>query len=160
MSTPSAGWLANTISNSSTSIPTGLTPPRVRFYRHHCPASTMSWRSSAKFGTPVIATADPDDTSALETVRSFIGRDFISVVASRDQISAYLDQLFGSEDGAAERPGWTWSTRQVAWTLLKRQLSAALCAAEAAQVDLAAEAAQVDLAAEAARGPCPGADSI
>jgi type IV pilus assembly protein PilB len=55
-----------------------------------------------KFGTPVIATADPDDTSALETVRSSIGRDFISVVASRDQISAYLDQLFGSEDGAEE----------------------------------------------------------
>jgi type IV pilus assembly protein PilB len=55
-----------------------------------------------KFGTPVIATADPDDTSALETVRSSIGRDFISVVASRDQISAYLDRLFGSEDGAGQ----------------------------------------------------------
>ncbi len=55
-----------------------------------------------KFGTPVIATADPDDTSALETVRSFIGRDFISVVASRDQIGAYLDQLFGSEGGPSE----------------------------------------------------------
>jgi type IV pilus assembly protein PilB len=55
-----------------------------------------------KFGTPVIATADPDDTSALETVRSSIGRDFISVVASRDQIGAYLDRLFGSDDGAGE----------------------------------------------------------
>ena len=49
-----------------------------------------------KFGTPVIATADPDDVFAQETVRAAIGRDFISVVASRDQIGAYLDQLFGS----------------------------------------------------------------
>jgi type IV pilus assembly protein PilB len=56
-----------------------------------------------KFGTPVIATADPDDMSAQDTVRASIGRDFISVVASRDQISDYLDQLFGPE-GDAEQP--------------------------------------------------------
>jgi type IV pilus assembly protein PilB len=59
--------------------------------RHHVVAVKR------KFGTPVIATADPDDLFAQETVRSAIGRDFISVVASRDQISAYLDQLFGRE---------------------------------------------------------------
>ena len=50
-----------------------------------------------KFGTPVIATADPDDLSAHDMVRSSIGRDFISVVASRDQIGDYLDRLFGPE---------------------------------------------------------------
>jgi type IV pilus assembly protein PilB len=50
-----------------------------------------------KFGTPVIATADPDDVSAEDAVRASIGRDFISVVASRDQIGDYLDQLFGPE---------------------------------------------------------------
>ncbi len=50
-----------------------------------------------KFGTPVVATADPDDHAAQDTVRATIGRDFISVVASREQISAYLDQLFGPE---------------------------------------------------------------
>jgi type IV pilus assembly protein PilB len=51
-----------------------------------------------KFGTPVIATADPDDISAQESVRASIGRDFISVVASSEQISEYLDQLFGPEE--------------------------------------------------------------
>ena len=50
-----------------------------------------------KFGTPVIATADPDDIAAQDTVRATIGRDFISVVASRDQIGDYLDRLFGPE---------------------------------------------------------------
>ena len=43
----------------------------------------------------MVATADPDDMAAQETVRDSIGRDFISVVASRDQIGEYLDQLFG-----------------------------------------------------------------
>ena len=57
--------------------------------RHHVVAIKR------KFGTPVIATADPDDMAAQETVRDSIGRDFISVVASRDQIGDYLDQLFG-----------------------------------------------------------------
>jgi type IV pilus assembly protein PilB len=55
-----------------------------------------------KFGTPVVATADPDDRLAQETVREAIGRDFISVVASQDQIGAYLDQLFGS--GSPDQP--------------------------------------------------------
>ncbi len=50
-----------------------------------------------KFGTPVIATCDPDDVSAHDSVRASIGRDFISVVASRDQISDWLDRLFDSD---------------------------------------------------------------
>jgi type IV pilus assembly protein PilB len=49
-----------------------------------------------KFGTPVIATSDPDDLSAQETVRATIGRDFISVVATDLQIDEYLDRLFGN----------------------------------------------------------------
>jgi type IV pilus assembly protein PilB len=55
-----------------------------------------------KFGTPVIATADPDDVSAQDTVRASIGRDFISVVASRDQIGDYLERLYGSEDSETQ----------------------------------------------------------
>ncbi len=50
-----------------------------------------------KFGTPVIATAEPDDLTAQDSVRASIGRDFISVVAAPDQIGDYLDQLFGAE---------------------------------------------------------------
>ncbi len=50
-----------------------------------------------RFGTPVIAMSDPDDVSAQDTLRASIGRDFISVVATKDQIGDYLDQLFGSD---------------------------------------------------------------
>ncbi len=57
-----------------------------------------------KFGTPVIATADPDDLSAQTSVRAAIGREFISVVASRDQIGDYLDRLFGPEEGLQLSP--------------------------------------------------------
>jgi len=56
-----------------------------------------------KFGTPVIATAEPDDLAAQDSVRSSIGRDFISVVAAPGQIGDYLEQLFGAED--ADAPG-------------------------------------------------------
>jgi type IV pilus assembly protein PilB len=48
-----------------------------------------------KFGTPVIATSDPDDLYAQDSVRAAIGRDFISVVASPEQITWYLDQIYG-----------------------------------------------------------------
>jgi type IV pilus assembly protein PilB len=56
--------------------------------RHHMVAIKQ------RFGTPVIATSDPDDLYAQDSVRASIGRDFISVVASRDQIADYLDRLF------------------------------------------------------------------
>ena len=52
-----------------------------------------------KFGTPVIATADPDDLAAHDMVRAAIGREFISVVASREQIGEHLDRLFGADGG-------------------------------------------------------------
>jgi type IV pilus assembly protein PilB len=64
--------------------------------RHHVVAIKR------RFGTPVVATSDPDDVNAQDTVRASIGRDFISVVASRDQIGDYLDRLFGPDDGDLE----------------------------------------------------------
>jgi type IV pilus assembly protein PilB len=67
--------------------------------RHHVVAIKR------KFGTPVIATADPDDLAAQDDVRGAIGRDFISVVASKDQISHYLDQLLGPADDAPGEAG-------------------------------------------------------
>ena len=48
-----------------------------------------------KFGTPVVATADPDDLFALDSVRAVLGRDFISVVASPEQIDRYIEMAFG-----------------------------------------------------------------
>src|SRR5579863_10242160 len=51
-----------------------------------------------KFGTPVIATSDPDDLSAQDSVRASIGREFISVVAAPEQIDAYLDELLSRKN--------------------------------------------------------------
>lgn len=51
-----------------------------------------------KFGTPVIATSDPDDLSAQDSVRASIGREFISVVAAPEQIDAYLDELISRKN--------------------------------------------------------------
>src|SRR5664280_209831 len=66
--------------------------------RHHVVAVKR------KFGTPVIATSDPDDLYAQDSVRASIGRDFISVVAVPEQIGLRLDRLFGAEteDGAPD----------------------------------------------------------
>ncbi|MGP0107336.1 MAG: ATPase, T2SS/T4P/T4SS family [Acidimicrobiales bacterium] len=66
--------------------------------RHHVVAVKR------KFGTPVIATSDPDDLYARDSVRASIGRDFISVVAVPEQIGHRLDRLFGAEteDGAPD----------------------------------------------------------
>jgi type IV pilus assembly protein PilB len=66
--------------------------------RHHMVAIKR------KFGTPVIATSDPDDLLAQDSVRASIGRDFISVVASPEQIDSYIDRLFGPALTAAAPP--------------------------------------------------------
>jgi type IV pilus assembly protein PilB len=57
-----------------------------------------------KFGTPVIATADPDDLFALDSIRAILGRDFISVVASTEQIDHYLDVMFSGGSGLSTGP--------------------------------------------------------
>ena len=44
-----------------------------------------------KFGTPVVAMADPDDLMAVDSIRACLGRDFISVVASPEQIDHYIE---------------------------------------------------------------------
>ena len=46
-----------------------------------------------KFGTPVIATSDPDDLSAQELGSRLDRAQFISVVAAPEQIDAYLEEL-------------------------------------------------------------------
>ncbi|MHB1891123.1 MAG: GspE/PulE/PilB domain-containing protein, partial [Acidimicrobiales bacterium] len=60
-----------------------------------------------KFGAPVIAIADPADVFALESLRSAIGRDFISVVADEEQIGTCLEQVYarGAGPPAAEPEG-------------------------------------------------------
>jgi type IV pilus assembly protein PilB len=65
-----------------------------------------------KFGTPVIATADPDDLFALDSIRAVLGRDFISVVVAPDQMDRYLETMLDGNagplgDGAAPAPAVT-----------------------------------------------------
>ena len=98
-STPSAGWPAITTSSLSISTPTGWIPPAgeilpASLARHHHVVAIKR-----KFGTPVVATSDPDDLNAHDMIRASLGRDFISVVASRDQIGSQLDKLFGPDNG-------------------------------------------------------------
>jgi len=73
--------------------------PEAVARRHHVVAVKR------KFGTPVIAIANPDDVFALDTLRASVGRDFISVVASREQIGEVLDRFYGaSEPEVGARP--------------------------------------------------------
>src|ERR1700722_16188230 len=55
-----------------------------------------------KFGAPVIAISDPGDIVAIDTLRTSIGREFISVVASASQIEACLDRVYAN--GVAPAP--------------------------------------------------------
>jgi hypothetical protein len=57
-----------------------------------------------KFGTPVIATADPDDLLAVDSILACLGRDFISVVASPEQIDHYIDLAFREGGPVAASP--------------------------------------------------------
>ena len=57
-----------------------------------------------KFGTPVIATADPGDLFAMDSIRALLGRDFISVVASAEQIDLYLDMLYSDGQDLSVAP--------------------------------------------------------
>lgn len=52
-----------------------------------------------KFGTPIVAIADPDDIFAQDSIRSILGRDFISVVADPEQIDRYIELMFGDGTG-------------------------------------------------------------
>jgi len=47
-----------------------------------------------RFGAPVIAISNPDDIVALDNLRAMIGREFVPVVASRDQVEIYLSRLY------------------------------------------------------------------
>jgi type IV pilus assembly protein PilB len=47
-----------------------------------------------RFGAPVVAISDPTDVVALDNLRSVIGREFVPVVASREQIEVYLARLY------------------------------------------------------------------
>ncbi len=49
-----------------------------------------------KFGTPVVAMADPDDLMAVDSIRASLGREFISVVAAPEQIDHYIESAWST----------------------------------------------------------------
>jgi type IV pilus assembly protein PilB len=55
-----------------------------------------------RFGTPVVAMADPTDVVAVDTLRAMLGRDFITVVARPEQIEACLNRVYSSGPPAAD----------------------------------------------------------
>jgi type IV pilus assembly protein PilB len=53
-------------------------------------------------GTPVVAASNPTDVFAMDDLRTIMGRNFIVVVATRTQISAYIGRAFNSGGDAAD----------------------------------------------------------
>ncbi len=53
-------------------------------------------------GTPVVAASNPTDVFAMDDLRTIMGRNFIVVVATRTQITAYIGRAFNSGGDAAD----------------------------------------------------------
>ena len=78
--------------------PTAAAILPVDVARRHCVVPVKR-----KFGTPVIAMVDPDDLLAVDSIRASLGRDFITVVASPEQIDHYTDLTY-NEGGPVVTP--------------------------------------------------------
>jgi type IV pilus assembly protein PilB len=73
-----------------------------------------------KFGAPVVAMSNPADVVAMDDLRAVIGREFVAVVASGDQIDSCLVRIYGEPatkvdapkptPGEPKRPGPATST--------------------------------------------------
>ncbi|MFC0082168.1 ATPase, T2SS/T4P/T4SS family [Aciditerrimonas ferrireducens] len=58
-----------------------------------------------RYGAPVVAVADPGDLVAMDSLRASLGRDFLPVVASREQIERFIDRLYHGAPGPLAAPG-------------------------------------------------------
>ena len=56
-------------------------------------------------GVPVVAASNPTDVFAMDDLRTIIGRNFITVVATRSQISTYIGRAYNR---VATPPTWPW----------------------------------------------------
>ncbi|MHB8436345.1 MAG: GspE/PulE family protein [Acidimicrobiales bacterium] len=79
-----------------------LLPEQLARRQH---ALAVGW----KYGTPVVAVANPDNVLAMDDVRTVIGRDIHAVVACASQIEAYIERMYshrGNAPGSARvQPG-------------------------------------------------------
>ena len=53
-------------------------------------------------GVPVVAASNPTDVFAMDDLRTIIGRNFVTVVATRSQISAFIDKAYHQGGDASE----------------------------------------------------------
>ena len=53
-------------------------------------------------GTPIVAASNPTDVFAMDDVRTLLGRNFTTVVATRSQITAYIDKAYNQGGDATE----------------------------------------------------------
>jgi len=56
-----------------------------------------------KFGAPVVATSNPADVVAMDDLRAVIGREFVAVVASGEQIDSFLVRIYGEPGNGADK---------------------------------------------------------
>ncbi len=52
-----------------------------------------------KFGAPVVAMSNPSDVMAMDVLHAVIGREFVAVVATDDQIETCLGHVYGAPGG-------------------------------------------------------------
>ncbi|MHB8593782.1 MAG: GspE/PulE family protein [Acidimicrobiales bacterium] len=53
-------------------------------------------------GVPLVAASNPTDVFAMDDLRTIIGRNFVTVVATRAQINAYIDKAYHQGGNASE----------------------------------------------------------
>src|SRR5579864_5874659 len=56
-----------------------------------------------RFGSPVVAMSNPGDVMAIDVLRAVIGREFVAVVASDEQIDVCLSRVYGEAPGGIEK---------------------------------------------------------
>ena len=59
-----------------------------------------------RFGAPVVAMSNPSDVMAMDVLRAVIGREFVAVVATNEQIDSCLQRVYGSGPAKTDKlPG-------------------------------------------------------
>ena len=57
---------------------------------------------STEDGAPMVAASNPTDVFAMDDLRTLLGRNFVTVVATRSQINTYIDKAYNQGGDASE----------------------------------------------------------
>ncbi len=73
---------------------------------YHLPEATARHHNvlviALRDGVPVVAASNPTDVFAMDDLRTIIGRNFVTVVATRSQIGTYIDKAYHQGGDASE----------------------------------------------------------